>query len=409
MRRTLATGICLTVALTAAACSLVEQGASGDQGPGVTKDTITLGSLVDLTGVFAAESKPLVQGTEMYWDTVNKNGGVCGRRVIVEVASHGYHPQQAILQYRDLSTRVLAMSPVLGSPIVAALKPSFAQDNMLVSAATWTSEILPDPHFQIAGATYDLETINAIDWLTREKGVKSGDTIGIVYFEGDFGGNSLKGGKYAADRLNLKLSEYRIQPTETDLSTQVNAMKTAGVKAILVAAASSQVASIATVASSIGLDVPVVGNTPTFSPNLLTTPAGPALVKNFYTSSAIVPAPSSTGEEKQFVNAYHTAYRAQQPTQNGVMYAYAVGRIMTETLRKACDDLTRKGLQKAFRSLNALDTEGAVAGTLDYSDPSVAPSREVYISRVDSKVPGGLVAVGAPFGSDLAEDYTFSE
>jgi ABC-type branched-subunit amino acid transport system substrate-binding protein len=409
MRRTLATSLCLTLTLTLAACSMVERGASDDQGPGVTKDTIALGSLVDLTGVFAAESKTLVQGTEMYWDTVNKNGGVCGRRVVVEVASHGYHPQQAILHYRDLSTRVLAMSPVLGSPIVAALKPSFAQDNMLVSAATWTSEILPDPHFQLAGATYDLEAINAIDWLTRKKGVRSGDTIGIVYFDGDYGGNSLRGAKYAAERLNLELSEHRIEPTQTDLSTQVNAMKAAGAKAVLVAASSAQVASIVTVASSIGLDVPVVGNTPSFSPNLLTTSAGPALVKNFYTSSAIVPAPSATGEEKKFVAAYHTAYRAQQPTQNGVMYAYAVGRIMTETLNKACDDLTRNGLQKAFRSLTALDTDGAVAGTLDYSDPSVAPSREIYISRVDSAAPGGLVAVGASFGSDLAEQYTFTE
>lgn len=121
---------------------------------------------------------------------MNKNGGVCGRQVEVEITNHGYDPQKAVSQYRDVSTKVLAMAPVLGSPVVTALKPSFDRDNMLVGAATWTSEVLPDPNFQIAGATYDLETINAIDWLTREKGLKKGDSIGIVYFEGDFGGNA---------------------------------------------------------------------------------------------------------------------------------------------------------------------------------------------------------------------------
>jgi ABC-type branched-subunit amino acid transport system substrate-binding protein len=407
MKRTLATGVCLVLVLTTAACGKAKQAASDKQGPGVTKDTITLGSMVDLTAVFAADSKTVVQGTNLYWDTVNKNGGVCGRQVKVEVANHGYDPQKAVSQYRDMSTKVLAMAPVLGSPIVTALKPSIDRDNMLVGAATWTSEVLPDPNFQIAGATYDLEAINALDWLTREKGLKGGDGIGVVYFEGDFGGNALKGAKYAAGKLSLKVSEYRIHPTDTDLSTQVNAMKTAGVKAILVAAASPQVASVASVAASVGLDVPIVGNTPAFSPKLMTTPAGPALAKNFYTSSSIAPAPSAIGAEKDFVAAYQAANAGEQPTQNGVMYAFAAGRIMTETLGKACGDLTRSSLQKAFRSITALDTGGAVAGTLDYSDPSVAPSRKVYISKADANAPGGLVAVGQPFASDLATSFTF--
>ncbi len=178
-------------------------------------------------------------------------------------------------------------------------------------------------------------------------------------------------------------------------------------KAVLIAAASPQVASVASVAAASGLDVPIVGNTPSFSPKLMATPAGPALAKNFYTSSSIAPAPTATGDEKTFVTAYQSAQAGEPPTQNGVMYAYAAGRIMTETLRRSCDDLTRNGMQKAFRSITALDTGGAVAGILDYSDPGVAPSREVYISRADADAPGGLVAVGPPFASDLARSFTF--
>jgi ABC-type branched-subunit amino acid transport system substrate-binding protein len=412
MKRTLAAGVCLALALTAAACGKAQEAngpAGTNQGPGVTKDTITVGAMLDLTAVFAADSKTLVQGANLYWDTVNKGGGICGHQIKLKVANHGYDPQKAVSLYRDMSTSVAAMSPVLGSPILTALRSSFDQDKMLVAAAAWTSQVLPDPNFQITGATYDLQTINAIDWLTREKGLRRGDAIGIVYFEGDYGGNALKGAQYAAGKLGLTVSRYQVRPADTDLSTQVNAMKSAAVKAILVAAASPQVASIASVASSIGLDVPIVGNTPAFSPNLLGTPAGPALTKNYYTSSSIAPAPSVTGDARRFVAAYQAANPGQQPTQNGVMYAYAAGRVLNEILTRACakNDLTRKGLQDAFRSITALDTDGAVAGTLDYSDPSVPPSRAVYISRADSAAPGGLAPVGEPFTSELAKSYPF--
>ena len=411
MKRTLAAGVCLALALTTAACGKARESASGDSGqaPGVTKDTITIGALVDLTAVFAADSKTVVQGAQLYWDTVNKNGGVCGHQVKLDVANHGYDPQKAVSLYRDMAAKVVAMSPVLGSPVLTALRSSFDKDQMLVSAAAWTSKVLPDPNFQITGATYDLEAINAVDWLTREKGLARGDAIGIVYFEGDYGSNALEGAQFAAGKLGLKVSRYPVKPTDTDLSAQVNAMRTAGVKAILVAAASPQAASIASVAASVGLNVPVVGDTPSFSPNLLHTAAGPALTKNFYTSSSIAPAPSVTGAAKDFVTAYQAANPGQQPTQNGVMYAYAAGQVMFQILTKACDakDLTRKGLQTALRSLTALDTGGAVAGPLDYSDPALPPSRAVYLSKADANAPGGLAAVGAPFASDLAKSYTF--
>lgn len=408
MKTALATGICLAVALTGAACGKARQD-HGTQGPGVTKTTITLGALIDLTAVFAADGKILVQESNLYWDTVNRHGGICGRKVKVKVANHGYDPQKAVSLYRDMSASVLAMSPVLGSPILTALKPSFDRDGMLVGADSWTSQVLPDPNFQITGATYDLETINAVDWLTREKGLRRGDAIGIVYFEGDYGGNAAEGARYAAGKLDLKLSRYQIKPTDTDLSTQVGAMKAAGVKAILVAAASPQVASLASVASSIGLDVPIVGNTPSFLPSLLNTPARAAVSRNFYTSSSIAPPSSATGGAKRFVAAYQAANRGQQVTQNGVMYGYASGRIMQQILTTACakKDLTRKGLQKALRSIRALDTGGAVAGTLDYSDPRVPPTRKVYVSRADPAAPGGLTVVGGPFASALANSYRF--
>src|SRR3954462_11155081 len=68
-------------------------------GPGVTDKTITLGVQTDLSGVFAALGEVVTQSDKLYWDDVNKAGGICGRQVKLIVKDHGYDPQTAVTQY----------------------------------------------------------------------------------------------------------------------------------------------------------------------------------------------------------------------------------------------------------------------------------------------------------------------
>lgn len=414
MKKTLASGVALLLALSA--CGKAEEqggggGGGGDgaaTGPGVTEDTITLGALVDLTAVFAANSRSILEGANLYWDMVNADGGVCGRDVELDVQDHQYDPQTAVSLYRDMSENVLALSPLLGSPVIAALLPSLEEDGMVTGIAAWSSEVL-NPLIQITGATYDVEMINAVDWLTREQGLQEGDSIGMVYFEGDYGENALEGAEYAAEELGLTIVGQQVRPSDTDLSAQVSGFRDAGVDAILVAAASPQSASVASVAASIGLDVPIVGSTPSFTPQLLGTPAGPALEANFHTSSSMSPPSLEAEGVQEFLTAYEEEFPDSPPIANGSMYGWASARIMHQVLEGACeaDALTREGLQEALRSLEDYDPNGTVAGTLDYSDPSVPPSLETYISKADSAAPGGLTALGEPSASDLAESYEF--
>ena len=132
----------------------------------------------------------------------------------------------------------------------------------------------------IVGATYDLEAINGIEWLMENKGLKKGDAIGDLYFEGDFGEGGLVGVKYAAEKHGLKLVEQKIKATDEDMSGAAAKFKREGVKAIWVTTAPGQLASLAGVAKSIGLDVPIGTNGPVFGPQLLDTAVGDTLDKN---------------------------------------------------------------------------------------------------------------------------------
>jgi ABC-type branched-subunit amino acid transport system substrate-binding protein len=402
-----ATALCLTLT----ACS---KATSGDQnaggiktGPGVTGTTITLASLVDLTAVFAPLGKSLVQGTQVYWKQENAKGGVCGRTVEVTVKDHAYDPQKAVALYREVSGDVLALQTVLGSPVITALKSAVGQDNLFVGFAGWSGSVLGDPHFQLVGTTYDIEAITGLDFLMRDKGIKSGDKVGHVYFEGDFGENALRGSKYLAGQKGLAIVEQKIKASDTDLSAQVAALRNAGVTAILVSAGPTQTASVAGVAKSVGLNVPIMANGPGFTPQLLSTPAGPALKENLHVVSSMAPAaldsPGAKAAQEAFVKAHPDAI----PTQVGSVFGYTQAQVTRAVLQKACDnkDLTRQGVLTAAHQISGLDTGGLVAGPLDYTNPDQPPTRAVYIARPDASVPGGLKAVGGPIEADAAKSY----
>jgi ABC-type branched-subunit amino acid transport system substrate-binding protein len=416
MRRRLFTTSALLLALAVTGCSTkgadtAQGGAAGGGAtvPGVTEKTIKLGALLDLTAVFAANGKSIGEGMRLYWDGRNEAGGVCGRQVEFQVQDHGYDPQRAVALYRQGAGDWLAIQSVLGSSVISALEPSIKQDKILTGSAAWSSEALSNEYLQLTGTTYDVDMINGIDFLMREKGVKSGDKIGHVYFEGDYGENALRGSKFAAEKAGLTIVEQKIKPTDTDLSSHVSTMSREGVKAILVSAAGPQTSSVASVAKAGGLDVPIIGNAPVFTPQLLNTPAADALKENLYVLSSVAPPSYQAEGVQQFLTAFQKKYPDSLPIQNGSMFGYAASQITGAAIDQACanNELTREGVVKAFRSLTAFDSKGTVAGTLDFSNPAEPPTRMSYLLKVNGDVPGGLEVVGEPFVSETAKAYQF--
>jgi ABC-type branched-subunit amino acid transport system substrate-binding protein len=412
MSRRLVAILALALALAVGACGKADDDGGGGEGgvktgPGTTADTITLGYLPDLTGVFAPNGKSMMEGARLYWDAKNKAGGICGRQIKINLQDTGYDPQKAVAAYRQMSDDVAGLGLVLGSSIVSALLPSVKQEGMFLNFAGWTSDILPSENVAIAGTTYDIEAINAVDFLMNKHGVESGDTIGHLYFEGDYGENALKGSKYAAGKHQLKIVEQKVTPAETDMTGQVAAFRRAGVKAIVFSAAPPQAASLAGVAASQKLDVPIVANGPGWTPQLLTTPAAGALADSYYVVSSMAPLSVQAEGVQKFLSAYKAAHPKGTPSSNGSLYAYAGAQIADAALTKACEnkDLTRKGVLDALRSLDAVDTGGTVAGSLDYTDPAEPPSRLVYIAKVSKDAPGGLEAIGEPATAADAKDY----
>lgn len=413
--RTLLAAALAALLLAATGCSSKADSAksTGDgadgvkAGPGVTDKVIRLGALTDLTGPYATLGKSIVQAQQMWADEVNARGGICDRRVEIVVKDHGYDVQKAVTAYADLSTDVVALPQVIGSPVMAALLDDIERDKVLTFPQAWAASLLGRDAVQVLGTTYDIDMIAAVDFLTRAKGLKKGDTIGHVYFEGDYGANALEGAQWAGKKAGLKVVGQKIKATDTDLSAQVSALRKEGVKAILISAGPAQTASLVGVAASRGLKVPVVSSAPGYAPQLMKTPAAPALTALLNVVSAAPAVSSDLPGVRKMVASYQKKYPGSL-VDSGVLSGYNAAQLTGNDLKKACENgsLAREDVVKAHRSQSAVDV--GLGTAQNFSDKAQPASTSTYVHKPDAKAVGAAVNVEDAHTAPGVKEYLAS-
>ena len=362
---------------------------------GVEGDTIKLGVLTDLTGVFAALGKDITNANTLFWEDQK----VCDRySVELDVKDTGYVPQQGVQLYSGMKDSVLAMQQTIGSPINTALAPEYEADKIVNLPSAWAANLTQIPGTGVVGATYQVEIANGYDYMFEEGLVKEGDTVGHIYFEGEYGANGLEGSKAVAEERGLKLIEAQIKPTDADMTAQITQFKAQGVKMIVMTTSPAQLASAAGVAQAQGLDVPILGSNPVFAPALLNGPAAAALKKNLYVASPI----SSFDKHPELLEAYNAKFPGSQPSL-GVVFGTGMGEVMKSVLDAACEkgDLTREGVLAAFNELEEVDTNGLVVPITGF-EQGKSPSTQSFILR-PADVPGGATVAAEAFESELAK------
>ena len=372
-------------------------------GPGVTSKSITFGVITDFSGPFAAAGKVQAPAAQMYWDDVNKAGGVCGRKVHVVIQNHGYNPQNAVSQYQQMQPNILALQQLLGSPVVAAVLPLATKDHVIVSVAGWSSYFLKNPFTVTTGATYDISEINGAQYFFNKGFIKKGDNVGMIYFAGDLGENALLGAQYAADKLGFHLIGFKLSPAVQDLSTPVASSRSKNVKAIMLGVAPGQVLSIANTEKALGYDVPMIGpGGPTYIPTYPKTPAGPQLIKELYYSSPIAAWTQKTPQMAAMTAEWMKKHADLGPD-GTVPWAISQGQVFRKALTIACAkrDLTREGFIRAIHAVRNLKNGLMTPLSFNVGLPSGTSD---YIQRV-ADVPGGATTVAGPMTSALVAGY----
>ena len=373
--------------------------AGGDAGEvttdvGVEGTTINLGVLTDLTGVFAALGNDITNANTMFWE----DNQVCDTYdVELDVQDTGYVPQQGVQLYSGMKDGILAMQQTIGSPINTALAPEYEADQIVNFPSAWAQTLTEIPGTGVVGATYAVEIANGYDYMFQQGLLKEGDTVGHIYFEGEYGANGLAGTQAVAEERGLEVVEAQIKSTDQDMSSQITQFKAAGVNLVALTVAPTQLASAAVAMEAQGLDVPILGSNPVFAPGLLAGPSANKIKQDLYVASPV----SAFDQHQDLLDQYQTAYPDATPSL-GVLVGVGMSEIMKQVLDAACEngDLTRQGVLDAFNGLEDVDTNDVVVPIRGF-EAGKSPSLESFILQ-PADVPGGAKVVQEAFEGEFA-------
>ena len=403
------------IALTLTGCSTKasDNGSGGGGGGdgdvktdiGVTDDTINLGIQTDSSGVFKVTGLGLTNGNQMWAEDVNADGGICGRDIALDIQDNGYKPDNALPLYDQQKTTSLGLVQLIGSPILAALKQKLIADKMVAIPSSWASTNLDAPEVMMVGPTYDVEMINGLSWMKDQGMIADGDKIGHIYIDSEYGQNGLLGSTAYAEENGMTVVEAPVAGTDTDMTAIMAKMKDEGVTAVAITLAPAATGSVVVQNTAQGLNLPILGSSPVFAPNLLTDQSVTAAMSNLYIVGNTAP---YGAEESKLAGEIATKYAEKYTDEPnlGVNQGYVEGLVWGAVLEQACEDgdLTRDGILAAKKKVTEVDTQGLM-GPLDFSKEGSPSGREVFIQQADANVEGGLKNVEPLFVSEEAKKY----
>ena len=371
---------------------------------------IYLGTISDLTeGPFAALAVPITDAQEAFWRRVNEAGGIGGYDINVTefVRDNKYNPQTHNQVYQEIKGDVLALAQTLGSPTTAAIIEDLDASDIVAVPASWTSAWLFRDVILESGASYCIESMNAIDYAVEERQARS---VMAVHFDGDYGDDGAAGAQIAAEANGLSFTSVEQTPKQLGGTTTaaVDAIVGQQPDVVILTLAPTETGEIVGNAVARGYRGLFIGTSPTWNPGLLQSSAAEAIRRSYLQSS---PWPTFTADTPGH-QAMREALSDVQPNDG-----YTSGWIWSYPLKAALEqaaeagDLTRQGLLDAVTQLSDVDYEGTLpAGAGVFSGaPNDQAFRQNIIHRPDDASSTGLSMVRDFFVGPTAEAFEFGD
>jgi ABC-type branched-subunit amino acid transport system substrate-binding protein len=391
-------------------------------GPGVdaSTKTITLGVLSPLSGPVAVIGKPLTNGQQALFNSLNASGGIDGWKVNLLERDDQYSPQVHVQFYNEIASQVAMIAQSLGSPTTLAIQKLADSANIVVGAATQSSSWVTDKVMAVLGTPYAIDDANGVDYIVNQQGKKDAK-IGVIYQNDEYGQDGLRGYDAAKSTYHFNdAARSSYASTDTDFTSQVLAMKNAGAEYVFLVAIPGAAGKIIGTAAAIGYHPTWVLQGPAWSEYLMTkngtiadtadkTPIYPALAAG---TTWVLGYEAQWGDTNvpgmaQFLSDTQK-YGGGQIPDYYYMYGYGMAKVEAAILKKAIEsgDLTRQGILNAKLNLGTVDL-GGLLPSVDYT-PSLGPvSRKTNISVVDPTVPGFLKPKSPFFESEAAKGMKF--
>ncbi len=362
-RRIGSMAVVLAALLLVAACGTPST--SSANVPGVTKTSIMVGATTPLTGPAAPGYSEIAPAMKAYFDYVNSQGGVYGRKLTYDYLDDQYNPAVTATKTRQLvlQDNIFADVGSLGTPTGLAVAGFLNQEKVPQlfqesGCACWSQ---PSKY----PWTFGWQPNYVIEGKILGQYIKdnlAGQKVGYVYQDDEFGQDGVKGLDMRVPSSDVVSRQTYSTTTLTNgLGNQIAALKAAGatVVAMYTIPAATTLALLAAaeigyhptwVVSSVGTDPPTLtGLLASFSKGL----AGAALLDGMITNAYTPPESDSSNPWITYFKGILNQYEPGAPWDGNSATGMAIGYTFVNLLKANGSDLTRQSI------VNTLETKGS--------------------------------------------------
>ncbi len=337
--------------LAALAFTLGTSGAAMAQ-QGVTKDTITLGSIQDLSGPLAGFGKQVRLGMMLRVDEANEQGGVDGRKLELKVEDSGYDPKRAVLAAQKLvnQDKIFMMVGHIGTAQNMAAMPVQFSKNVInffpVTAAREMYEPFNRLKYSFAATYYDQIRL-ALPKLVKEKNAKK---VCTIYQDDEFGLEVERGGEAALKTMGMEYTEKTsFKRGATDFSSQIAKMKAASCDFVVLGTIIRETIGAVAESRKTGFNPTFLGSSAAYT-DLIHKLGGKAMDGVYATMTVQNPYLDEPSQPIRFwANKYKTKFN-EDPTVFSV-YGYVIIDAFIRAAQKAGKNLTTDSFIKAMDTM----------------------------------------------------------
>jgi len=221
---------------------------------GVTPTEIKVGNVSQITGLVPGFAQTSVNGVKAYFNMINSQGGVCGRKLSLVTADDRFQSATNRAETEKMAGQTIALVGSLsvvddgGAPIIDAKQiadVSLATTAPRVKAAFNFS---PNPIDPTPNAGNGLGKI--LEYFKSTAGISK---PAIFYQDVATGKNQADSYKVDFDKAGIPVvATYPVAPTATNFNTQANDMKQKGVDFVITVAEVNAMANLAKAFESVG-------------------------------------------------------------------------------------------------------------------------------------------------------------
>jgi len=312
-------------------------------------DRIVLGQSAAFTGPAAQLGIQFHAGAKLYFDQLNAQGGVGGRKIEIRQLDDGYEPDRCAANTKNfIDEEVFALFGYIGTPTSVVALPLATKARMPFFAPFTGAMALRDPFSKTTfhvRASYNDETALIVKQLTN-LGLKK---IAVFYQNDAYGKAGLDGVTLALAAQNLKpVALATVERNSVDVGAAVKAITAAGPDAVVQISAYKSCAAFIRAARKAGYggtyyNVSFVG-TQALADELGKDGAGVVV-------SQVVPSPYNAARPiaREFVDAAKKAGNVQPNFSS--MEGYLAAKVFAEGLRRGSKP-NRESLISGLESIN---------------------------------------------------------